>query len=314
MRKFASLLVVALIFAACAAGFAQSNQTYPTREFYASDFGQWSLQGQTPNVYQWSPGSLCLTAANGTASQFQPFATNAPVLIADVVASSSEVVTPSAVSNTASFCTITVAPSNQHFSFQVRSGTGGLQEGLNQTKDRGAYPALMKLDRNFWALANAVPGTSGNTIVGAAKGDATVMLEDITTAPEQMYVWTGSAYSATAAFWQNTAPTIAAGAAAGTSPTVANIATSTALVGQANVTSGTATTTGTLFTETWPTNAGTVGSFQYAPTCTVTSIGVNSFTAFTIATTFTASHAVLTVTATSAPAVSTPYQFSINCK
>ncbi len=75
------------------------------------------------------------------------------------------------------------------------------------------------------------------------------------------------------------------------------------------VTAGTATTTGTLFTETAAAN-----TINYAASCTVTSVGANSFTAFTVATSVSSGHNLLTVTATSAPTASTAYQFAYNCK
>lgn len=293
--------------------FAQTSTTpFPVPIYYASAFGLWSLNGQAPNTYTFQGRSLCNSSGQNT--PFFVFNTNATVWIADQTTANSEVVTPSAVVNTAGSCGVSVSPSNSHYTFQLKSGTGGLQEALNTVLSGGGTPALIALDRNWWTYANQVPGTSGATIIGAVKGGYGAILEDITTANPTFYVWTGTAYSSTAAYWQNTAPTLAAGAAAGSGPTVSNNATSTALSGVANVTSGTATTTGTLFTETFPSNSGTTGSFQNAGTCTVTSVGTNSFTAFTVATSFTSSHRLLTVTATGTPTVSTAYQFSYNCK
>lgn len=312
MRKLLS--IVALILAAfCAPAFAQVSTTpFPVPEYYASAFGTWSILGQSPNTYIFAGRSICNFNAQNT--PFFAFNTNAPVYIQDSNTAESEVVTPSAIVNTAGSCGVTVATSNNHYSFSLRSGTGGLQEALNSVKASGGIPALVVLDRNWWTYANNVPGTSGAAIIAAAAGGYGVIVEDITTSPAAFYVWTGTAYSATAAFWQNTAPTLAAGSAAGSGPTVANKSGSTALSGTANVTTGSSTTTGTLFTETFPTNSGTVGSFQNAGTCTVNSSGANSFTAFTVATSFTGSHRVLTVTATGAPVAATAYSFSYNCQ
>jgi hypothetical protein len=104
-------------------------------------------------------------------------------------------------------------------------------------------------------------------------------------------------------------PTAAAGAALGTGPT------GPTFTGDGNTfsvatTSGTATTTGTLFTATYATS----GSFTYPPTCRVWSSGANAFTTFTTAVTYPGpTHALLTVTATVAPAVSTAYAFKVVC-
>lgn len=316
MRKF-TLAIAALVLAAfSAAGFAQvASSPFSSPFYYATSFNLWGINsnvGNGPNVFTWYGSGTCRSA--GQNLNFFVFSTTQPVLIADSNMANSEVVTPTAITNTTGTCGFAASPSHTHYTYQVRSGTAGLQESVNALKDQSAWPVLVLLDRNWWSVANQMPGTYATAIIGAATGDATVMLEDITTAVPTFYVWTGSAFSSTAANWQNTAPTIAAGAAAGTSPTVANTSASTALIGQANVTAGTATTTGTLFTEAWPSNSGTTGSFQYAGSCTVTSVGTNSFTAFTVATSFTSSHRVLTVTATSAPTASTAYSFAYNCK
>jgi hypothetical protein len=309
-----STLVALILTAVCAVlGFAQvANQPFTAPEYYATSFQLWSINAQSPNTYIFQGRSLC--SSNGQNVAFFDFATNAPVWIADANTAQSEVKTPSAIILTAGSCGVTIAPSNNHYNYQLRSGTAGLQETINAVKASGGIPATIIIDRNWWSLANNTPGTSGAAILAAAVGGPGAAIEDITTIPATYYVWTGTAYSSSAAYWQNTAPTITAGAAAGSSPTVSNAASSTALSGIANVTTGTATTTGSLFVETWPTNAGTVGSFQNAGTCTVASTGANSFTTFTSATSFTGSHRVLTITVTATPAVSTAYQFSYNCQ
>ena len=314
MRKTLYSLVVALTFAACAAiGFAQTATTPFTSPWYhATSFQLWSINQQSPNTYIFQGRSLC--NSSGQNVNFFVFNTNAPVLIADSNSSNSEVVTPSAIVNTAGSCGATVAPTHNHYTFQLKSGTAGLQEGIDATLNQGAWPTLMILDKNWWSIANQIPGTNATTILGAAVGNYTVILEDITPSPAIFYNWTGSAYSSTGATALNTAPTIAAGAGAGSSPTVTNAGTSTSIAGTANVLTGTATTTGTLFTETWPTT-GANGGPQYAGTCTVASSGVNPYTTFTVANTFSASHRILTVTvATTAPVASTQYNFTYVCK
>lgn len=313
MRKF--LYIVALTLAALGAavtGNAQGNQTYGQRWYFASDFGQWQVVGQQANTYQWSPGSLCLASAVGsTQSTFFPFNTNAPVEIVDPNPTLNEVVTPSSVTNTNSFCSITVAPSNTHYSFRVQSGTGGLQEALNSISPTLAAPTVVWLDPNWYTLAVNVPGTTPATIIGAAKGGVSRILVDDTTAPFTNYVWGGTAYAS--GTWVNTKPTAAAGAAAGTSPTISDAG--AALTGTVSLTSGTATTTGTLFTLTYGSSASaTTSQFLYAPVCTVTSTGANVAPALTVTPTFVSStHALVTVTVAAAPVASTAYTFQYAC-
>lgn len=269
-------------------------------------YGQWSLAGQGPNTYSFTPTTLCSVPSLG-GMRFPAFsafgASNAPVFINDTgTPANSEVVIPSAIFS----CGVTISPAHSHTTFSLNSGTAGLQDTLNVVATAAtAYPIDVLIDRNWYAQAVTIPGTTPAAMIAAAKGATAAYLEDVTTAPHTFYVWNGTNY--TVGTWTNALPTVTAGAAAGTAPAISNKG--TAGVGTVQLTSGTATTTGTLFTEDWP----TTGSFQYAPTCTVTSIGT-PFTTFTVASTFASSHATLTVTATSAPAVSTVYLFSFSCK
>jgi hypothetical protein len=306
MRKLVSTILL-LLAGAAAPLIAQTSSTpFPVPIYYASAFGGWSLNGQSPNTFTFAGRSLCNGSAQNTT--FFVFNTNAPVWIADQNTANSETVTPSAVVNTAGSCGVSVAPANQHYTFQLKSGTGGLQEAINTVQGAGAYPAVIALDRNWFAQANAVPGTNALSIITAAAGGAGAILEDITAAPTVNYVWSGTAYAK--ASWVNTAPTPAAGAGAGSSPTIALAGGSSALSGIVNLTTGTATTTGTLFTLTWVTN-----TLTYAGTCVVTSVGTNAYTTFTEATTAPGSLRLSTVTvATTAPTASTAYKFAYICK
>ena len=310
-----SLLALAVL-ATCGTGFAQTASTPFTSPWYfATSFQLWSLNQQSPNTYIFQGRNLC--NSQGQNLNFFVFNTNAPILIADSNSANSEVVTPSAIVNTAGSCGATLAPSHNHYTFQLKSGTAGLQEAINTLDAQGAWPTLVLLDKNWWTIANQVPGTYATSILGSAVGDMTVLLEDTTTATPTYYVWSGSAYTATNANWKNTAPTIAAGAAAGGSPTVANVNGSTAISGTASVLTGTSPTTGTIFTETWP--AVSAGGPQYAGSCVVKSSGANSYTTFTTAMSTTGSgttfQRILTVTEATSPQVAaTQYYFTYTCK
>lgn len=198
MRKFSIVgLLVALASMVAIGAAPAAAQSYLQREFFASDFAQWRVPSQQANTFQWSPGSICAASAAGI--NFQPFATNAPVLIQDVTATNSEVVTPSVVTVTGTQCSVTVTPLNQHFSFSISSGTGGLQEALNQISSSNVYPVAIVLDRNWYSLAASVPKTTPATIIAAAKGSASAYLLDKTTVPATSYAWNGTAYVATGA-------------------------------------------------------------------------------------------------------------------
>jgi hypothetical protein len=305
MRKALFSIVALILAATCAAPVSAqtANTPFTAPWYYAASFQLWSINQQSPNTYIFQGRSLC--NSQGQNLNFFVFNTNAPVLIADSNSSNSEVVTPSAIVNTAGSCGATVAPSHNHYTFQLKSGTAGLQEGINALDGQGAWPALLLLDKNWWTIANQIPGTTAATILGAAKGDASVMVEDITALGPAYYVWSGTAY--VAGTWVNTAPTAATGAAAGTA--TSKVATGTALSGTYSFTTGTATT-GTVFTETWANS----GQFQAAPgSCTVTSTGATAPPTLTVTNTY-SSHGIMTVSVASALTSTTAYSFSWNCK
>lgn len=317
MRKLIqrAALVVAVSLLTALSALSQS-QSYPQKWFFASDYGQWQIVGQTPNSYTFLPISACQVPAPSTGTFF-PFATNAPVEIVDVNSANSEVVTPSAVTPSAtnpssSSCGITVSPAHQHYNFRLQSGTAGLQEVLNQISATNAFPAVVWLDRQWYTAASAIPGTTPAAIIADAQGNSAVRLVDDTTTPFQYYAWNGSNYVIVGtATGGSSMPTVAAGAAAGTSPTIANASGGNGSTLTVNLTEGTAPTTGTLFTETWATS----NAFTYEPSCTVTNTGANTLDGITAAVTYpSGTHALLTVTAGSAPTASTAYAFQVNCR
>lgn len=305
MRKVVSLIL--LLLAGAAAPLVAQTATTPfgAPVYYASSFNLWAINGQAPNTYTFQGRSIC--QSSGQNSTFFVFNTNAPVFIQDSNAANNEVVTPSAVVNTAGSCGISASPSHQHYTFQMKSGTAGLQEAINAVSANGGYPTLIQLDRNFFVTGNGIPGKTGASIITSVTGNANAILQDITAIPYVNYVWGGSAYGA--ASWVNTKPTAAAGAGAGSGPTISDAG--TALSGTVALTTGTSTTTGTLFTLTWP----TTNSLTYAGTCTVTSSGANPYTTFTEATSTSGGGRVSTVTvATTAPVASTAYAFTYTCQ
>jgi hypothetical protein len=311
MRTLARSIIVALIAlvatGAAVPAMAQGNQTFTQRWYFASDFGLWAARGQQANTYQWSPGTVCNVSAVGSSTSFFAFNTNAPVLISDITGptTNNEVVTPSSVTQTNAYCTIAVSPSHNHYSFQVQSGTGGLQEALNAISPTAVVPAVVWLDRNWYSLANAVPSTTPAAIITAAAGGVSAILVDNTTAPFTNYVWQGTAYAS--GTWVNTAPTAATGAAAGSA--TSKVATGTALSGTYSFTTGTATT-GTVFTETWATS----NQFVYSPVCTVISTGATAPPTLTVTPTYAGgTHALLTVTVAAALTSTTAYSFQWAC-
>ena len=258
-RKLISILgLVGLLTAPVA--FAQSSTKSPfTQQTYAAaDFGQWAVRSQTANTYQFSPGTLCSATAAG--SQFFEFATNAPVLIVDATPANTEAVAITSPTNTGSQCGFTpTGLAHSHYSFQVRSGTAGLQEALNALKGASAtYPALVVLDRNWFTAALAVPSTSPAAIIAAAKGGTNINLEDITTAPVTFYTWSGTQY-------------LAAAIAFSPGTVTATNTVSSAAPGQARTIIGAATTSNASFADTSSSLVGVRGVSTIPGTTTASS-------------------------------------------
>lgn len=193
---------IRFIFVICALlcfhqSWAQSNQAFPQKQYYASDYGTWQVKGAAPNTYQWQPASLCQfpQPAGGT---FNAFNQNGPVLLADTDAANSELLTPAFVLINETLCEVALTPARNHYSFTLQSGTAGLQEALNTISGMIPYPTQVILDRNWYAALSAVPGQTASTVIASVKGSTAALLEDVTQAPTQFYQWNGSTYVAVA--------------------------------------------------------------------------------------------------------------------
>ena len=87
-------------------------------------------------------------------------------------------------------CSIVIAPVNEHQSFYITSGTGGLQEALNANMGNPAANTIIL--SNQWYVQG---GTTA--IIGQVRGSTSIGLVDVTTTPYTAYVWNGTQYVAT---------------------------------------------------------------------------------------------------------------------
>jgi hypothetical protein len=195
MKKLLAALVILLgatsVFAPTNSFAQQSVHTY-----FADDFANFSVQGQTPNVFLVSASSLCQFTADG--KNFFPFNTNAPVLIAESVTANSEIVTPTTAVNRSGQCGITASPANPHYSFQLKSGTAGLQEAINALGSGSAVVQNLYIGPAWYALAGNLPGTNAAAVIAAAKGSTKVRIIDLTASTLTQYTWNGTAYVSSA--------------------------------------------------------------------------------------------------------------------
>ena len=317
MRKlFAS--IIALL--ACLTPALAMAQVQPW--VYAADYGKWALKGQSANTYTFTPGSVCQIPQTGVANRptfyaFSSAVAYAPVLIQDANQSNSEVVTPTtAYSATALHCGVNLSAANSHTTFNLQSGTGGLQEAINAVGgSTQPYVTEILLTPQWYKQVSSITAQKSTvtpaSILASAVGSAQAVLVDITSTPWTYYTWTGSGYAVGGQ--SQLAPTLAVtGAGAGTSPSSVSIAGNNS-TGTISFKTGTApTASAAVFTLTWPAVAS--GGYAYAPGCSFTSIGSTAYLTGT-SSSVAGPPAVATFTSgTTALAASTTYVFSYRCK
>ena len=294
MRKFLSILLLLTGAMFAPSVFAQNL----TQQYQATAYGKWTVAGYAPNSFTFAPASCMVTGPSGN---FVPFSTTAPILVVDANPALNEVLTPSAVTVSGATCTLTVAPANQHFSFNIQSGTCGLQEALN-TAGSGQQ-AVVVVTPDF-----ANRGCNTSTIL-ASTATSNITLSDQRQAPYGSYSWSGTAFVVSAT--NLTAPTVTYSTGAGTGPASTSI-TGTGTSGVVQFTSGTTpAASGLIFTMTWPSIAN--GGFAYKPACSITPYGANAYSSGVTATTA-GPPATATLTASSTALVaSTAYKFAYTC-
>jgi hypothetical protein len=339
MRKVLAPIVFMLALFAPAVSLAQGYLMPSAPPWvFADNFGRWALQGQVPNTFtfQVSGFSPCSIVALNFESRatFYAFSATvglAPVLVADANAAESEVLTPTTfVAPTPQSCGPNLAALNQHTTFSLQSGTGGLQEAINFVGAPSAsWPSTIFLTPEWYKLVSNIASQNSTlaaitpaTIKAAAKCSPNALVVDITTAPWTQYVCGGaSGYVVGTQFYllSTTPPTVAAGTGAGTAPTIAISGNSA--VGTVTLTTGTAVPAAAdpIFVLTWPAKGASgapTSGYQYAPVCTFTSTGTAPGTTTNTSTSGASSPATATLTSPAAGLTSSTagYSWTYSCR
>lgn len=159
-------------------------------QLIASQYGQWTVQGYSPNSYQFAPTSC---RVQGGSSFFFAFAQGTPIKIVDGNPSLNEIVTPTNTVNTNVTCSVSIAPVNNHqLPFSLTSATGGLQEALNANVASPQKNTII-LDAAWYQLVGA---SNALAVIAAAQGSTQLGLVDQTQVPYVWYQWSGSQYVA----------------------------------------------------------------------------------------------------------------------
>jgi hypothetical protein len=155
-------------------------------QIVAAQFGEF----QVPNYGNGFtfPTSACQVNAGG--KNFEAFSAGVPIKIVDPNPGLIETVIPLAVFLTGG-CSVSLVTAFSHSSFYLTSGTGGLQEAINNAKVRSGSPNTIILNAEWYALV--APGNPA-TVIASVTGGASFGLVDVTTAPYTFYAWNGSQF------------------------------------------------------------------------------------------------------------------------
>jgi hypothetical protein len=156
-------------------------------QIVASQFGAYQVP-TVGNGFSFPPDTC---EVNGGNRNFPAFTPGVPIKIVDTNPAYTEVVTPVAVIVNSGVCAVSLTTSYTHTSFYLTSGTGGLQEALNNGNQRAGEPNTVILNADWYAF---VAPSNPATVIASVHGSSTLSLIDVTTSPYTAYNWNGSQY------------------------------------------------------------------------------------------------------------------------
>lgn len=178
------LAFVAVVFMAATAFSQSPNASSLLGANIAANYGNWAVPSTNAvtaasgQVMNFQPASCLVTAGN---KAIFPFNANAPITVSD--GANTETVTPSAASLTSSTCSLTATFSSAHGAgVKVSSGTGGLQEAINNASGANSF---------VWVTGDSSVTTA---FILAAAGSANVGVIDIRGPNYLVYQYLQGAY------------------------------------------------------------------------------------------------------------------------
>ncbi len=187
LRRLPALLTFA--FSAFYPGVAWTHLEAQNIEgqIVASQFGEYQVP-TVGNGFSFPPDSC---QVNGGNRNFPAFTSGVPIKIVDTNPAFTEVVTPVAVIVNSGVCAVSMTTSYTHSSFYLTSGTGGLQEALNNGNQHTGETNTVILNADWYAF---VAPSNPATVIASVHGNSTLSLIDVTTSPYTAYNWNGSQY------------------------------------------------------------------------------------------------------------------------
>jgi hypothetical protein len=156
-------------------------------QIVASQFGEYQVP-TVGNGFSFPPETCEVSGGN---RNFPAFTPSVPIKIVDTNPAYTEVVTPVAVIANSGVCAVSMTTSYAHTSFYLTSGTGGLQEALNNGTQRTGAPNTVILNADWYTF---VAPSNPATVIASVHGNSTLSLIDVTTSPYTAYNWNGSQY------------------------------------------------------------------------------------------------------------------------
>jgi hypothetical protein len=178
--------LILLAFAAAMTHCAQAQNI--EGQPIAAQYGEFEVQNEG-NGFAFDPANCNVT---GGGENFPAFTTGTPVKIVDALPAQTEVSTTVIAFLSGSNCAVSLGGlAYRHTSFYLTSGTGGLQEALNNEKIRAGGNNTIILNSRWYEL---IAPRSVSTVIGTVSGSYSFGLVDITTNPYTSYNWNGSQY------------------------------------------------------------------------------------------------------------------------
>jgi hypothetical protein len=184
-------VLILLAFAAAMTYCAQAQNI--EGQPIAAQYGEFKVQNEG-NGFSFDPANCNVT---GGGENFPAFTTGTPVKVVDALPAQTEVSTTVTAFLSGSNCAVSLfGLAYQHTSFYLTSGTGGLQEALNNEKINAGGNNNIILNARWYEL---IAPRTASTVIGTVSGSSSFGLVDITTNPYTNYNWNGSQYVLAAA-------------------------------------------------------------------------------------------------------------------
>ncbi len=159
-------------------------------QIVASQYGEWKV----PSIgigFTFDPASCQLS---GGGKNFAAFSNGTPIKVVDENPGLTEVSNATVYAHVdSSSCSVSLGGlAYGHTSFYLTSGTGGLQEALNNALIRVGGPNTIILNEEWYELV--APGNPA-AVIGTVIGGSGFGLVDVTTAPYTYYSWSGGHFN-----------------------------------------------------------------------------------------------------------------------